>query len=551
VSPSIGWERRAEAAEKTVDVLKKKVVELYNGDPSALHQKLAAAKRREASNRQKREVAEMRALELARYSATLEAEVARRITSAKTILDHVTFGFLMVDQTLVVQPETTRSCVGLFEFSSRSEARGGEGGHPIEGRRLTDLLQLPPRAAEQFRLACEQVFDDLLPEEVSLAQVRQKFSLASGRVLRAESRAIRGTSGAVHGLLFTISDITDLELAMRESQTNRALIGILKQRDGFLAFLSETKAQLELGLEALADQSFARRVIHTVKGNSGSYGLFGVVESIHSIEDHAVLTTEDFATIGQALRSFLRTHESVLELDYDHLAAPRFSLSSAQLAELRGLTNQLGPAGAELRRWSAAVIAKPALEVIGPLVDFASKLSERLDKDVSFELTGAEVRVDVEATRGVMMSLSHLVRNALDHGIEPRGSRGDKPARGSVRVAVSEDEQTVRIEVADDGRGIDVGRVAARALERGLVSPERLAELPDGGLSLIFLDGVSTAEHTTTLSGRGIGLSAVQSAVEAIHGTVTIQTHVGRGTVFVLEIPKPGSVSRAVRKEPS
>jgi two-component system, chemotaxis family, sensor kinase CheA len=542
--PRPDWERRAEAAEKTVAVLKKKVVELYNGDPSAMHQKLVAAKRREAENRQRREVAEMRATELAHYSSTLEAEVARRIASAKTILDNVTFGFLVVDPHLVVQPETTRSCDTLFETGARRprsavEASTAPSGS-IEGRRLTELLQLDPRASDQFRLACEQVFDDLLPEAVSLAQVPRKCTLRSGRVLRVEGSAIRDDIGAVGALLFTISDITDLELAVRESQTHRALIGILKEKDGFQAFLTETRAQLELGVEGIADQPFARRVVHTVKGNSSSYGLLAVVDVIHGIEEKPSLTSEDFDAIGEALRAFLRTHEAVLELDYDRLAAPRFSLSATQLTEFRALTAKLGEAGEELRRWSAAVVARPAAELVGPLADFTAKLAERLGKNVSFELSGGHVCLDVETTRGVMMSLSHLVRNAVDHGIEASGQRGEKSPRGVVRVTVQEDERRYRIEVADDGRGIDVAKVAARAVARGLVSREHLATLPDAGLSLLFLDGVSTAEHTTTLSGRGVGLSAVKSAVEAVHGTLTLHTHAGRGTTFVLDVPKPG-----------
>jgi len=94
---STDFERRAVAAEKTVDVLKIKVVELYNGDTSAMHRQVEAAKHREAENKKKRELAEIRAGELAKYSQTLEAEVARRTEAIKTILDNVTFGFLVVN----------------------------------------------------------------------------------------------------------------------------------------------------------------------------------------------------------------------------------------------------------------------------------------------------------------------------------------------------------------------------------------------------------------------------------------------------------------------
>ena len=115
-----------------------------------------------------------------------------------------------------------------------------------------------------------------------------------------------------------------------------------------------------------------------------------------------------------------------------------------------------------------------------------------------------------------------------------------KRPRGLVELRIGESPGAYEVEVKDDGRGIDLALVARRAIDRGLATEATIAAMPDGGLSLIFVDGVSTAETTTTISGRGIGLSAVKSATEAAGGRITIHNDPGAGTTFVLHVPKLG-----------
>ncbi|MCC6645314.1 MAG: Hpt domain-containing protein [Polyangiaceae bacterium] len=519
--------RRAVAAEKTVEVLKRKVVELYNGDTSSMHRQVEAAKRREAENKKKRELAEVRAKELARYSETLEAEVARRTEAIKTILDNVTFGFLVVNRELVVQPETTRSCVALFDERE------------IEGRPLTELLKLGPRAAEHLLLSSDQVFEDLLPEEVSLAQMPQKFPLPDGRILRAEGSVIRDKDGAVSAMLFTISDISALEEATRESNNNRTLVGILRQKESFQAFLVETQQHLRSARDAVDDQPLVRRVVHTVKGNGASYGLVELVELTHAIEEKPAIEAADIDDISDALRLFLARNRGVLEIDYEKIGDHGYQVSADQMSQFRGIVAKMGGGSPELRHWTARVLAKPAAHLLGPIEDFTSRLAERLGKEVDFAIDGGDTIVDVEAMRPVLMSLSHLIRNAVDHGVEPPHARAPKPHAGRVRLRVRDDANSYVVEVEDDGAGVDLPRVAARAIERGFATREVIDSMPDRGLSLIFVDGLSTAEITTNISGRGIGMSAVKSAVDAADGKMEIRTQRGLGTTFTMSIPKP------------
>ena len=522
---SMSERERAEAAERTVDVLKKKVVALYNGDTSAIHEKLQAARARDAENRKKREILEVRTAELAKYSAVLEAEVARRTDAIKAILDRVTFGFLRIDRSAIVEPESTRSCAKLFAT--------GE----VEGRSLPDLLQLGPREKDHLLLAIDQVFEDLLPEDVSLGQLEQRFPTKDGRVLRAEGSVIRGKSGAVDSMLVTISDITALEAATRESHAHRTLVGILKQKPSFEAFVSEARFGLDSARDAPDDEALRRRVVHTIKGNAASYGLVDAADACHAVEEEPTVSVASLARIEDALRTFLESNESVLEIDYDAMTDRAFEVTPAQISDLRAIVSGLRDAPASLRSWTTRVLSRPASHYLGPIRTFTDRLAARLGKEVTLTVTGDETLVDPATMRSVLLGVPHLVRNALDHGIEPPQLRADK-GKGALALSIAETGDAYEIRFSDDGRGIDVDRVRAKAHERGINAPEG-----NDALGLVFVDGISTAEVTTTISGRGIGLGAVKGAVEGARGTVNVSTIAGRGTTIVITVPKvdPGA----------
>ncbi len=523
--------RRTDAAERTVEVLKRKVHDLYNGGTSALHRQLEKARAREENNRRKRELVEVRANELKRYSESLEVEVAHRTLALKAILDNVTFGFMVVSRELTVQPGCTRSCLALFDATQ------------VEGARLCELLGLGARARSELLLGVDQVFEDLLPTEASLAQLPRKARMKSGTTLQLDAKVLRGAAQEVTGLLFTVSDVTALEAATRESNVNRTLVGILKQKDSFRTFVLEAKYQLAGARRALLEgsESPARHAIHTVKGNSASYGLDEVVDAIHRVEESPSLTPGHVDEVADALRGFLSANAGVLELTYDELGDEGFAVTKEQISDLRVLISSIpGAQAAELRRWTAHVFRRPAWQLLGPVDDFAQKLAVRLGKSIAFELDGAETTLDVETVRPVFQVVSHLVRNAIDHGIEGPLGRGSKPPRGLVRLAIGENRAEYVVECTDDGRGIDVDVLGRRAVEIGALPAATLAAMTfEDKLGLVFVDGLSSAPVTTSISGRGIGMSAVRAAVRKAGGEISIASGGGKGTAFVIRIPKP------------
>jgi two-component system chemotaxis sensor kinase CheA len=166
-------------------------------------------------------------------------------------------------------------------------------------------------------------------------------------------------------------------------------------------------------------------------------------------------------------------------------------------------------------------------------------VSERLEKVVAFDIVGQDVRVDPERVGHVFASLVHLVRNSLDHGIEPPEERAPKPECAHIAVKCSEDQDGWTVEVTDDGRGIDADAVVEAAVKKGAVDRATAEAMTvDERLRLIFLDSVTTKERATEDSGRGVGMTALLASVEALGGTVVVQSAKGEGTRFRVRVPQ-------------
>ena len=179
-------------------------------------------------------------------------------------------------------------------------------------------------------------------------------------------------------------------------------------------------------------------------------------------------------------------------------------------------------------------------------------LSRSLGKQVRWEVRGEQTGVDRDILDKLEAPLSHLVRNAIDHGLETPEERtaAGKQASGTVRLEARHRAGMLHITLTDDGRGIDVEHLRAKAVGRGLVEQavaDRLSELEL--LEFLFLPGFSTKDRVTEISGRGVGLDVVQSMVKAVGGSVRVATQPGRQTVFTLQLPITMSVIRALLVE--
>ncbi len=168
------------------------------------------------------------------------------------------------------------------------------------------------------------------------------------------------------------------------------------------------------------------------------------------------------------------------------------------------------------------------------------EMAHRLGKEVDLEVQGSEVELDRTVIDALGDPLTHLVRNAIDHGFETSAQRAavHKSPRGKLLLHARRERDKVLVEISDDGRGLDVAGLRTRAVEMGALLPGRAAELTEQQcLELAFLPGLSTRAEATDLSGRGVGLDAVKAAVEALGGKLSVRSTAGRGSQFTLELP--------------
>jgi two-component system chemotaxis sensor kinase CheA len=176
-------------------------------------------------------------------------------------------------------------------------------------------------------------------------------------------------------------------------------------------------------------------------------------------------------------------------------------------------------------------------------------ISRKLGKEVSLVLEGEDTEADKNIIEALADPLIHIVRNSLDHGIEQPDVRraAGKPAEGKLTIRASQEAGRVVIDISDDGKGIDPAIIKRKAYDKGLIDEEALERLTDQeAVNLVFAAGFSTVDVVSDLSGRGVGMDVVRSAVERVNGTVTLQSTAGQGTRLRLSLPLSMAVTNVM-----
>ncbi|WP_269791795.1 chemotaxis protein CheA [Stenotrophomonas sp. Iso1] len=208
--------------------------------------------------------------------------------------------------------------------------------------------------------------------------------------------------------------------------------------------------------------------------------------------------------------------------------------------ELDRAVSTLDIATARLQSAVMRTRMQPVGKVFSRFPKVARDVARSLQKEVDLELIGADTELDRNLVEALADPLVHLVRNAIDHGVEMpdlREAQG-KSRMGRVRLSAQQEGDYVSIEVQDDGAGIDPERLRAKAREKGLIDPEAAARLTsEECLHLVFLPGFSTKQQVTDISGRGVGMDVVQSRIRELSGQIQIQSELGRGSRFLIRVP--------------
>ena len=212
--------------------------------------------------------------------------------------------------------------------------------------------------------------------------------------------------------------------------------------------------------------------------------------------------------------------------------------AAALMATLQETLGRASRYSTELQRATLSTRMQPVGRLFQKFPRLVRELARDLGKDVDLVIEGAETEVDRVVVDSLYDPLVHMLRNSLDHGIESADERAAtaKPAKSTILLKAWQEGSSVMIEVADDGKGMDPDKLRAKALAKGLIS-EHAAQTIEEALQLIFLPGFSTKEVASSVSGRGVGMDVVKTAVEKHRGAIRIESVLGQGTRFTIRLP--------------
>lgn len=404
-----------------------------------------------------------------------------------------------------------------------------------------------PDLATWIELCFKSLHDGLLPTEAALAQLPTRID-RDGWSLRVEYRPI---GAPIAALLVVISDITAELESVRADREQRDLIAMVERayRDqaSFLESVKELDELVEACISLRGDERGAldelRRHLHTLKGNAALARVLSLAERCHELESQI---DEQQAFPPAVALEALGMHWASLRDRLDHLLGlSRGKTLMVDWAEYQAVLAQIVPPeppwALPIRRWGQV----PTKSYLSRFAEQAQQLAARLGKgELDVEVLDHGVYLEAGELSAVWAALVHAIRNSVDHGLESPEQRAaaGKPDRGRLQLCTEMVGAELWVSVVDDGKGIDWEAVAARARERGLP-----ADTQHDLEAAIFAPGVSTAACLSTISGRGVGMTALQAAVAEAQGTIEILSTPGRGTTVRCRVPLPAA-QRVLRR---
>ncbi len=281
------------------------------------------------------------------------------------------------------------------------------------------------------------------------------------------------------------------------------------------------------------------------------------VDKLINLADELLISRISFEQQLRELRemvSLLETAQHQLRLQAENAHDSGSEQLSILRTTLNRLENQAGNVSKDLRKNNAAfgllvdeiqyharsTRMLPAAYLLNPLRLVVRNTSAKLAKKVQLQITGEDIEMDRLLIERLKDPLAHLLRNAIDHGVETSEQRlqSGKSVESKITIAISVAGNMIRFQIHDDGRGIDYNKIRQKAIRIGMATAEQAELLSEHDLhSLLFSPGFTTTEQVTDISGRGVGLDVVKSTLDALNGSIEVSSALGRGTLFTLMVP--------------
>lgn len=497
--------------------------------------------------------------EIAAWNEVLEETVASRTKALRNLLNNAGQGFLSFGSDLLVREEYSSECERIF---------GGQ----IVGAKFASLIFPKDREQHDFIESlffevfnhqdsdAREVYLPLLPTEV----------LINSMYINVEYKMIEDT-GRFGGevCMVILSDVTENRLLESQVEQERNLlkmvVKVIVNRTDFVQNVNDLRGFFDSDLPtilagmATKEEKFVDifRRLHTFKGNFSQLNMGFVVECLHQLETKMTdFKNEGGLDLNQGeLEQLLSELEpdTWLEQDLAYIEDvlgqklltedDELVISKNKLMEIEKRIETLLPLSdrklliPELRK----LRHKPFADLFDSFPDYVNRLAARFEKPVyPVKITAESLQVDPDVYKGFIKSLVHVFRNAVDHGLESVDERIElaKEEYGEISIDITTNDRYIVVAISDDGRGIDASVVRSKALAQGLLPEEQLQGVSDNEImQLVFVDGFSTADSVTDLSGRGVGLAALKHELIEMGGYPRVETVLGQGTTFYLYLP--------------
>ncbi|MCA9628205.1 MAG: CHASE domain-containing protein [Myxococcales bacterium] len=443
-------------------------------------------------------------------------ELKQRARDMRRVLDNVDSGLLTIDYEGRMSPEASQ--IVEHWFGPRGD----------DDSAIAYLSRFDETTAGFLEMGLEQLREDILPLELNIAQLPSQFSDGK-QILHVSYLPFEDDDG--HKLLLVMSDVTQRIGAEHQQKRQLEVISIFehiaKDREGFVEFFNDGSRLVTAIVEGrIEDRIVLAREIHTLKGNCGMVGLKSVAELCHQIETHYADSDQPPTELYESLQARWREVTRDLHQFIGGNDSAGVWLSEQELQRVKEAVRRRQPPEALCAMLDDFRNARLETE-FQRLAQRAKQLAKQQGKgNIGVEIEHNEVRLPHAPFKRFWANLVHVIRNAVDHGLESADEASERPR---LRFAASAYSNEVVVEVADNGRGIDWGRLRSKAEKQG-VSVKQDEDL-------LFLDGLSSKDEVSAISGRGVGMAAVKSAVEELGGGVEVETELGKGTTFRFHFP--------------
>lgn len=378
-----------------------------------------------------------------------------------------------------------------------------------------------------------------------------------GKTIALAARPLRDKTGKVDRILVSLTDVSEQVKVERENDDNKVTLRILQTRTGFMALLAQIKIEFEAMNSELSEngQMGVRMRLHTLNGNLRCFGLFELSSYVSNIESKDFIEANDLQGVKLEVINWVARHESVLKIKWEQSRDDVVhDLPESVLNHMESAAYFSKSLPAEAKEFIYKITnytrSKTMTELLSPLVAMTSDLAMRLGKKVKLTVIGGDVRVHPSQFQPIFDALPHLIRNAIDHGIEDSATRSSRNKNEVASITLMIDvlpDNQIELTFGDDGEGIDPEKIAFLAVSKKLRTETQIKSLSSREkIALVLLPNFSTRDEVTEISGRGIGMGAVHSIiVNEFGGELELHSVLGHGTTVkmkfllqALDLPK-------------